>query len=70
MAGVEPEVIRRLQRLAKLHHRSMQGELRAILEEASRRAPEVEPEEPLDVITVETSSTGRLDREEIYTDER
>lgn len=48
----------------------MQGELRAILEEASRRAPEVEPEEPLDVITVETSSTGRLDREEIYTDER
>jgi plasmid stability protein len=67
---VDPDVIRRLQRLAKLHHRSMQGELRAILEEASKRAPEVEPDDPIDLVTVDVGSSGRFDREELYTDER
>ncbi|NBC29912.1 MAG: Arc family DNA-binding protein [Spirochaetes bacterium] len=67
---VDPEVLRRLQRLAKLHHRSMQGELKAILEDASKRAPELEPEDPLDVVTVDAGSTGRFDRDDLYADER
>jgi hypothetical protein len=48
----------------------MQGELKAILEDASKRAPELEPEDPLDVVTVDAGSTGRFDRDDLYADER
>jgi hypothetical protein len=48
----------------------MQGELKAILEDASKRAPELEPEDPLDVVTVNARSTERFDRDDLYADER
>jgi plasmid stability protein len=55
-----------LKRLAKNHHRSLQGELHAILEVAARTAPPSEPK-PLEWITVKTGvSEPTWSRDEIY----
>ena len=42
---VAPETLQALKRLARSHHRSLQGELRAILERAARMAPPKETRE-------------------------
>jgi len=56
-----------LKRLAHRNHRSLQGELRDILERASRRAPSSNDDD-LDLVTVRTGSSSTLHREEIYGD--
>lgn len=66
---VDPDVLRRLQRLARLHHRSMQGELRAILEEVAHRAPETEDFDPNGLITVSVGGNTTWRREEAYGDD-
>jgi plasmid stability protein len=67
---VDPVVLKRLQILARLHHRSVQGEIRAILAEAARRAPEDRDLNQMDLVTVETDATGTFRREDIYDDAR
>lgn len=63
---VPEETVRRLKRLARLHHRSLQGELQAILERAARLAPLSEESSELDLNTVDTGGTSTWSREEIY----
>ena len=67
---IDPNVLSRLQRLARLHHRSVQGEIRAILSEAARRAPEEGETDALNLVLVETGATGSFRREELYDDAR
>ncbi len=66
---VEPWVLQRLRRRAQLHHRSMQGELRAILEEAARRTPELDDVDSDDIVTVSVPESGAWTREEMYGDD-
>lgn len=51
-----------------MHHRSVQGELRAILEDAARRTPEDNDIDPDELITVSRPDTGTWRREEVYGD--
>lgn len=67
---IDPGVLSRLQTLARLHHRSVQGEIRAILAEAARRAPQEHESDHLNLVTVETGATGSFRREELYDDAR
>ena len=55
-----------LKRLARCHHRSLQGELHAILERAASLAPPDENPRPLELVTVETGRTTSWNRAEIY----
>jgi plasmid stability protein len=64
---VSTSTIESLKRIARRNHRSLQGELRDILEKASRRAPAAEDDE-LDIVTVNTGSVSTLPRGEIYGD--
>ena len=65
---IEEATLAALKRLAKCHRRSLQGELRAILDRAARTAPP-EEEAGLDLITVETGSRSPTwSRSEIYDD--
>lgn len=65
---IDPEVLASLKRLARRHHRSLQGELRAILEREARLAPG-ETTGPLQLHTVSTGNTGTWSRDEIYGDQ-
>jgi hypothetical protein len=65
---VDPEVLQRLRRLARLHHRSLQGELRTILEDAARRLPDESLSE-LNLYTVSEEPGSSWRREEIYNDD-
>ena len=66
---VDPNTLAALKRLAKSHHRSLQGELHTILERAARTAPP-EQLEVMSWITVETGrSTSTWSRSEIYDDD-
>jgi hypothetical protein len=47
----------------------MQGEVRAILEEAARRAPQSESVDPNEIITVSVAESGPWKRENIYDDD-
>lgn len=67
---VDPEVIRKLARLAELHHRSMQGELRAILADAAKLLPEDGISTDLDLVTVAAGGKQAWDRDGIYAAER
>ena len=62
-------VIRRIGLLARLHKRSMQAELRMILEEASRKAEAAEVDPDDDLVTVSVPGTGTFGRQEIYADD-
>jgi plasmid stability protein len=69
---VEETILERLKLLARLHHRSVQGEIRAILEEASRLAPmhDQTAVRPLSITTVSAGNeTASWDRQEIYGDD-
>ncbi|MFP4552057.1 MAG: FitA-like ribbon-helix-helix domain-containing protein [Spirochaetales bacterium] len=61
---VDERVLDRLHRLARLHHRSVQGEVRAILEEAASFAPEGAV--PLTLVTVDTGQSPSWSRSEMY----
>jgi plasmid stability protein len=63
---IEPDTLERLKRLAKVHHRSLQGELHVIIEHAARLAPEGEPSGRLQLVTVKTDGRSTWRREEIY----
>lgn len=63
---VHPETISALKRLARSHHRSLQGELRIILEHAAKIAPPNVATDELKLVTVRTGYTGSWSREEIY----
>ena len=63
---VPPETINALKRLARSHHRSLQGELRVILERAATMAPPEGATDALKLVTVKTGYTGSWRREDIY----
>jgi plasmid stability protein len=66
---VPAETVRALARRAKAHHRSVQGEVRAILEAAARAAP---PERGYPAIRLEHVAVGgnaSWTREDIYDDQ-
>lgn len=62
---IASDTLHALKRLARSHHRSLQGELHAILERAARMAPP-EKDRMLDLVTVKTGHTTSWSRNEIY----
>ncbi len=65
---IPASVVEALKRRASKHHRSLQGELHAILDEAARAAP---PPDGLAPLKLKQSSSRRTDpwtREELYDD--
>ena len=64
--AVDPATVDALKRLARSHHRSLQGELQAILARAARMAPPAEDARPLHLVTVESRHTSSWGRDEIY----
>ncbi len=64
---VPPETVAALKRLARQHHRSLQGELRAILDHAARLAIDGEHSE-LKLHVVETGRDHTWPRDDIYDD--
>lgn len=64
--NVPPDILRTLKRLALIHHRSLQGELHAILERAASMAPPEAGVSHLDLVTVKVGSTASWNREQIY----
>ena len=63
---VAPETLQALKRLARSHHRSLQGELHAILERAAKMAPPDSEVRALNLVTVNTGHTTSWSRDEIY----
>lgn len=63
---VPPRTLDALKRLARSHHRSLQGELHAILEMAARVAPPDGGTPPMNLVTVKTGLTTTWSRDEIY----
>ncbi len=66
---VDELVISRIARLARHHKRSMQAELRVILEEAAARAQALEADPGDDLVLVAADPGPGYGREEIYGDE-
>ena len=64
---VPEPTIARLKRRALLHHRSLQGELIFVLEEAAKQVPHEEPAE-FSLNTVRTQGNQNWTREGIYED--
>ena len=67
---IDPEMLQRLKKLAEMHHRSMQGELKTIISAAVRKVPANEAAEHLDLVTVSTENQQPWKREDYYTDAR
>jgi len=67
--NISPKTLSSLKRLARINHRSLQGELHAILEHAVRTEISMPEEENLDLITVKTGGKASWKREEIYGDQ-
>ena len=65
---VPAETLRALSRRAKAHHRSVQGEIRAILDAAARAAPPEQGYPPIRLKHVEVGSDAPWTREDIYGD--
>ncbi|MDE0027726.1 MAG: Arc family DNA-binding protein [Spirochaetaceae bacterium] len=63
---VPPETVDALKRLARSNHRSLQCELRAILERAARMAPPDTAGDEFRLVTVKTGYAGSWSRELIY----
>jgi plasmid stability protein len=64
--SVDEATLDRLKRLARRHHRSLQGELRVILERAARMAEPEEEDDDLSIVTVEVGGENTWRREEMY----
>ena len=64
---ITPETLVRLKRLARQHNRSLQGELRVILERASRLAP-AEEGATLKLHTIKSPDGSNWSRDQIYDD--
>jgi plasmid stability protein len=60
--------LRALSRRARAHHRSVQGEVRSILEEAARAAPPEGGYPPLTLHQVDVGGDQPWTRDEIYDD--
>ncbi|MCF7949963.1 MAG: Arc family DNA-binding protein [Spirochaetia bacterium] len=65
---IDPEKLQRLKKLAEMHHRSMQGELKTIISEAVRKVPANEAAVDLDLVTVSTENQQPWKHEDYYTD--
>ena len=63
---VSPQTIDRLKRLARRHHRSLQGELRMILDQAAQMTSEGLQEEGFRLHMVRTGKSEPMGRDEIY----
>ena len=63
---IAPKTLRSLKRLARSHHRSLQGELHAILDRAARMAPPEGEERRLQLVTVKAEGSSRWGRDSIY----
>ena len=63
---IEPATLAALKRLARNHHRSLQGELRFILGQAARLAPMEDDAQTLGLVTVRTGHTASWSRDDIY----
>ena len=63
---VQPATLDALKRLARSHHRSLQGELRVILDRAAQLAPPDENTGTLDLVTVRSGHATSWNRDEIY----
>jgi plasmid stability protein len=66
---VQQSVVAALKRRARANHRSLQGELLSILEEAARRAPPASAGDPLDLVLSEAAGESTWSRQEIYGDD-
>ena len=64
--NIPPATLDALKRLARSHHRSLQGELRVILERAALLAPPDEDTRRLDLVTVRTGHATLWNRDLIY----
>jgi plasmid stability protein len=64
--NIDQQVVQGLKRRAELHHRSMQGEIKAILEDAVRKMPTTSQKEELDLITVATGNSKAWKRDDYY----
>ena len=67
--GVPDHVVAALKRRAKAHHRSLQGEVLAALEEAALRAPPAAPPPALRLAFSDATPAGSWSRDEIYDDD-
>ncbi len=67
--NIDEKTLSSLKRLAKRHHRSLQGELHLILQRASELALDENIEEDLDLITVHSELKNPWGREDIYSDD-
>ena len=63
---IPPATLASLKRMARSHHRSLQGELRVILDRAALLAPPDEDTRTLDLVTVRTGHATSWNRDEIY----
>ena len=63
---IDPEILTALKRLARNHHRSLQGELHAILEKEAKMAATQAGDNELDLVTVRTKGKSTWSREELY----
>lgn len=64
--NIDPRTLSSLKHLARAHHRSLQGELHAILEHAVSTVASMPEGENLDLVTVKTGGKASWKREEIY----
>jgi len=65
---VKPQTLAALKRLARSHHRSLQGELRMILERAARMAPAAPEPADLGLVTAAGGGSSSWGRDQIYGD--
>ena len=66
---IDPEILIALKRLARMHNRSLQGELHEIVKRAARFAPETGDSDDLEIVTVKTEGGSSWRREDIYGNE-
>ncbi len=66
---IDEKTLLSLKRLAKRHHRSLQGELHCILEKASALDFEDDINEDLDLIIVNSGLKTRWRRDDLYEDD-
>jgi plasmid stability protein len=66
---LDPHTYSALKHLAKVHKRSLQGELHALLEWAVKLSPSSGNENTISLITVSTPGTSSWSRKETYGDQ-